>query len=68
MRKIIFSINYIIKNNGEKTENLVFLIQKTLKDSASTDTYLNYKIDNVSGRQREFDILIISTINSFKIK
>jgi hypothetical protein len=53
---------------GKKIETLVALIQDTLKESDNTVIYSNLKIPNISGQKREFDVLIESTINSFKIK
>lgn len=54
-------------NNGRKTEKLVRLIQETLKDFPNTKIFSNYKIENISGRTREIDVLLKSTINNFEI-
>lgn len=57
-----------MKNNGKSLEKTIQLIQETLKDSGNTEIFSNYKIENESGQKREIDILIISSINNFKIK
>jgi hypothetical protein len=53
---------------GKNLELLVRLIHETLKDVQNTQVYSNFKIENTSGRDREIDILIISSINGFEIK
>jgi len=55
-------------NDGKDLEQLVRLIQDTLKDSPNTIIYSNNKLKNASGRKREFDILIETTVNSFTVK
>jgi len=57
-----------MKNNGKSLEKTIRLIQETLKDSENTEIFNNYKIENESGQKREIDILIVSSINDFKIK
>jgi hypothetical protein len=57
-----------MKNNGKSLEKTIRLIHETLKDSENTQIFNNYKIENESGQKREIDILIVSTINNFKIK
>ena len=57
-----------MKNNGKSLEKTIRLIQETLKDSVNTEIFNNYKIENESGQKREIDILIVSSINDFKIK
>lgn len=54
--------------DGKKTERLVRLIQETLKEIPETNIYSNFKIKNISGRKREIDVLIDSSINSMNIK
>lgn len=53
---------------GKPLEKVVRLIQETLKDRPNTIIHSNYKIKNVSGRKREFDIFIETTINDIKIQ
>jgi hypothetical protein len=57
-----------MNNNGKSLERVIKLIQETLKDSPNTKVYNNYKIENSSGRKREIDILIVSSVNDFEIK
>jgi hypothetical protein len=51
--------------NGKKLEKLVRLIQETLKDFPKTEIFSNYKIQNRSGRKREFDVLLRTTVNNY---
>ncbi len=55
-------------NDGKKIEKLVRLIHETLKNIPNTKIHSNFKIDNLSGRKREIDILIESKINNMDIK
>jgi hypothetical protein len=55
------------KNNGKSLEQTIRLIQETFKDSKNTQVLPNSKIICESGIEREFDVLIKSTINSFDI-
>ena len=54
-------------NSGRKAEKIVRLIQETLKDFPGIEIFSNYKIKNISGRNREIDVLLKTTINSFEI-
>jgi hypothetical protein len=54
-------------NNGKKLEKLVRLIQESLKDFPNTEIFSNYKIENNSGRKREIDVLLKTTINNFDL-
>ncbi len=56
------------KNNGKPLEKVVRLIHETLKDRPNTLIHSNYKIKNVGGRKREFDIFIETSINDIQIK
>jgi len=55
-------------NDGKKLEKLVRLVQETLKNLPNTEIYSNYKLENVSGRNREIDVFIKSQINGMDIK
>jgi hypothetical protein len=55
-------------NNGRPLEKVVRLIHETLKDKPNTLIHSNYKIENVGGRKREFDIFIETSINDIKVK
>lgn len=55
-------------NDGKPLERIVRLIQETLKDKLETIVHSNYKIENISGRKREVDILIESVLNEIQIK
>lgn len=57
-----------MERKGKSLENIINLIQKTLKDSPETKVFKNYKIQNNGGRDREFDVFIESKINGFEIK
>lgn len=57
-----------MKNNGKRLEQLVKLIQETLKNSPDTKVYSNHKIKDNSGSLREIDVFIDSIINKFNIK
>ncbi|MGE0021954.1 MAG: restriction endonuclease [Draconibacterium sp.] len=54
-------------NSGRKAEKFVRLIQETIKDFPGLEIFSNYKIKNISGRNREIDVLLKTTINSFEI-
>lgn len=54
-------------NDGKRLEKLVRLIQEALKDFPNTEIYSNYKIKNNSGRKREIDVLLKTTINNFDL-
>jgi len=54
-------------NNGKKLEKLVRLIQESLKDFPNTEIFSNYKIENNSGKKREIDVLLKTTINNFDL-
>lgn len=56
------------KINGKSLEKVIRLIHETLKDIPNTIIHSNYKIKNVSGRKREFDIFIETTINDIRIQ
>lgn len=53
---------------GKRLEYIIQIIQETLKDSPNTIIHKNYKIENIGGRMREFDVFIESKINNFDIK
>jgi len=55
-------------NDGKKLEKLVRLVQETLKNLPNTEIYSNYKLENISGRNREIDVFIKSQINGMGIK
>lgn len=57
-----------MEKKGESLENIIALIQETLKDSPNTRVFKNYKIENTSGRDREIDVLIEANINGFDLK
>lgn len=52
---------------GEKIEKFVRFIHESLKNMPATQISSNYKIDNNSGRKREIDVLIKSSINEIEI-
>ena len=54
-------------NNGKRLEKLVRLIQEALKDYPNTEIFSNYKIKNNSGRKREIDVLLKTTVNNFDL-
>jgi len=54
-------------NNGKKFEKIVRLIQEALKDLPNTEIFSNFKMENVSGRKREIDILLKSSFNQFEL-
>ncbi len=54
-------------NNGKKLEKLVRLVQEALKNIPNTEIFSNYKIENISGRNREIDVFIKSQINGMDI-
>lgn len=54
-------------NDGKRLEKLVRLIQESLKDFPNTEIFSNYKIKNNSGRKREIDVLLKTTINNFDL-
>jgi len=55
-------------NTGKKLEKVVRLIHETLKDKPNTVIHSNYRVENISGQKREFDLFIESTINGTTIK
>jgi hypothetical protein len=55
-------------NNGRPLEKVVRLIHETLKDKPNTLIHSNYKVENVGGRKREFDIFIETSINDIQVK
>jgi len=57
-----------MEKKGKSLENIIALIQETLKDSPNTNVFKNYKIENTAGRDREIDVLIKSNINGFNMK
>lgn len=57
-----------MEKKGKSLENIIALIQETLKDSLNTQVFKNYKIENIGGRDREIDVLIESNINGFDMK
>jgi len=57
-----------MKNDGKSLEKIVRLIQETLKDKLDTVVHSNYKIENISGRKREIDILVEAVINKIHLK
>lgn len=57
-----------MEKKGKSLENIIALIQKTLKDSSETKVFKNFKIENIGGREREIDVLIESKINGFEMK
>ena len=54
-------------NNGLFFETLVKLIQESYRDKKDTKIYQRYKLTNIAGTEREFDIVIESNINSHQI-
>lgn len=58
----------MLVNSGKELEDLVRLIQETLKDPKNTIIYSNAKVKNNSGTKREIDILIETEINNFNLK
>lgn len=54
-------------NDGRKVEKLVRLIQEAIKDFPNVEIFSNYEIKNKSGRKREIDVLLKTTVNSFEI-
>jgi len=54
-------------NDGKRLEKLVRLIQEALKDFPNTEIFSNYKIKNNSGRKREIDVLLKTTVNNFDL-
>ena len=54
-------------SNGKKLEKFVRLIQESLKNVPETKVFSNYKIPNKSGRKRELDVLIKSSVNNIEI-
>lgn len=52
---------------GDLLEITLRIIQESLKDNNSTEIYSNYRIENSSGRRREFDIVIKTTVNGFEL-
>lgn len=54
-------------NKGRKAEKLVRLIQEAIKDFPNVEIFSNYEIKNISGRNREIDVLLKTTINFFDI-
>jgi hypothetical protein len=57
-----------MKKSGQPLESLIRIVHETLKTSDKTVIYSNYKIKNSSGRNREFDVFIISEINTVPIQ
>lgn len=57
-----------MNSKGKRLEYIIKIIQETLKDSPNTTIYQNYKIENIVGTKREFDVMIDSFINGFNIK
>jgi len=57
-----------MSNNGKPLEKVIRLIQEALKDHPETVIYSNYKIKNISNRDREIDIFIETKINEIIIR
>jgi hypothetical protein len=57
-----------MKRKGKDLENIIKLIEETLKDSSQTKVYSNHKIKNTSDRYREFDVFIESKVSGHDIK
>lgn len=57
-----------MKNNGRIFEQLVAMIQESLKDSPQTQVFHNCYIEDItpSKKKRQFDIIIKSKINGFE--
>ena len=51
---------------GQLLEKTLRIIQESLKDKSDTQIFSNYRLRNESGKKREFDIVIKSTLNNFK--
>ena len=56
-----------MNKNGKRLEQIVYLVQQTLKDAQGTMVYKNHKLKNESGEKREFDVVIESVVNGFKL-
>lgn len=54
-------------NNGKQLEKIVLLIQQVFKDSENTTIYANHKLVTESGELREFDIVLQTEVNQFKL-
>lgn len=57
-----------VTNDGRKLEQLVRHIHETLKDAPHTQILSNYKIRNLDGRLREFDVFVECEINKSRIQ
>lgn len=57
-----------MKKKGKDLENIIRLIEESLKDSSQTKVYSNHKIKNASDRYREFDVFIESKVSGHDIK
>ncbi len=57
-----------MEKKGKNLENIIKLIEETLKDSSQTKVYCNHKIKNTSDRYREFDVFIESKVSGHDIK
>jgi hypothetical protein len=52
---------------GALLEKTLRIVQESLKDNVNTEIFSNYKIENSSGRKREFDIAIKTIVNGFEL-
>jgi hypothetical protein len=52
---------------GSLLEITLRIVQESLKNNETTEIYSNFRIENTSGRKREFDIVIKTIINGFDL-
>ncbi len=52
---------------GALLEKTLRIVQESLKDNENTEIFSNYKIENSSGRNREFDIAIRTIVSGFEL-
>jgi hypothetical protein len=53
---------------GKSFEQLVHIIQETLKDHPATKVFQNKHLKSRTGRLRQFDVVIETSINSYEIR
>jgi hypothetical protein len=52
---------------GDLLEKTLRIVQESQKDNENTEIFSNYKIENSSGRKREFDIAIKTIVSGFEL-
>jgi hypothetical protein len=56
-----------MEKKGKSFEKTIRLIQETLIDSPNTSIFSNKKLASKTGRKREIDVLLVTTINELEI-